>query len=114
MGVNDVWPLLRKKGPVLDSKDKVSLASTISKIRTDVCSTHKTPIRYYYSNPTDLNSAHEELERWLLKIGDKDKVRFYVDGLPAVEKKQRPPTTTKLVRRLYSRLMPLSPSSNVA
>ncbi|KAH7026997.1 hypothetical protein BKA57DRAFT_443945 [Linnemannia elongata] len=37
-------------------------------------------------NPTDLYAAHGKLEQWLLKIGDKEKVRFYIDGLPAAEK----------------------------
>ncbi|KAI1297000.1 hypothetical protein EDD11_007313 [Mortierella claussenii] len=88
MGVKYVWPLLRKKGLVPDSQDKVSLVSSDSKIRVDVCSTHNTPIRYYYSNPTDLDAAHGKLEQWLLKIGDKDRMRFYIDGLSAAEKKQ--------------------------
>ncbi|OAQ22075.1 hypothetical protein K457DRAFT_453980 [Linnemannia elongata AG-77] len=86
MGVKYAWQLLRDKKLVPDSQDKVSLLSTVSKIRVDVCSTHNTPIRYYYGNPTDLYAAHGKLEQWLLKIGDKEKVRFYIDGLPAAEK----------------------------
>jgi hypothetical protein len=88
MGVKNAWPLLRDKKLVPDSQSNVSLASTVSKIRVDVCSTHNTPIRYYYSNPTDLHAAHSKLEQWLLKIGDKDSLRFYIDGLPAAEKDQ--------------------------
>ena len=88
MGVKYAWPLLRKKELVPESQGKVSLVSTVAKIRVDVCSTHNTPIRYYYSNPTDLYAAHGKLERWLLKVGDTDKMRFYVDGMPAAEKKQ--------------------------
>lgn len=91
MGVKYAWQLLRDKELIPASQDKVSLVSTESKIRVDVCSTHHTSIRYYYSNPTDLNVAHEKLERWLLKvgkIGDKDKLRFYIDGSPAAEKGQ--------------------------
>ncbi|KAI1290717.1 hypothetical protein EDD11_009077 [Mortierella claussenii] len=88
MGVKYAWPLLRKKGLVPDSQDKVSLVSNDSNIRVGVCSTHNTPTRYYQSNPTDMDAAHGKLEQWLLKIGDKDKMRFYIDGLPAAEKKQ--------------------------
>ncbi|KAF9988902.1 hypothetical protein BGZ79_005069, partial [Entomortierella chlamydospora] len=88
MGVENAWPFLRKQGLAPISQGKVSLSSTISQIRVDVCSTHNTPIRYIYSNSTDLNAAHCKLEQWLFKIGDKDKMRFYIDGLPAEEKKQ--------------------------
>lgn len=88
MGVKYAWQLLHNEGLIPDSQDKVSLVSTASKIRVDVCSTHYTSIRHYYSNPTDLNVAHGKLERLLLKIDDKNKLRFYIDGLPAAEKDQ--------------------------
>ncbi|KAF9079459.1 hypothetical protein BGX27_006428, partial [Mortierella sp. AM989] len=63
MGVKYAWPFLRKQGLAPIPQGKVSLSSTISKIRVDVCSTHNTPIRYFYSNPTDLNAAHSKLEQ---------------------------------------------------
>lgn len=88
MGVKYAWLLPREKGLLPDSQDKVSLVSAESKIRVDVCSIHYTSIRRIYSNPTDLNAAHAKLEQWLLKDGDKGDTRFYVDGMPAVEKKQ--------------------------
>lgn len=89
MGVKNAWPHLKKQGLAPDYQDKVSLgASTMSKIRVDVCATLNTSIRYIYSNPTDLQEAHGQLEQWLFKIGNKDNIRFYVDGKPAVEKKQ--------------------------
>ncbi|KAG0311406.1 Rad2 nuclease, partial [Dissophora globulifera] len=87
MGVKRAWQLLTKKGLVPDPFDKISTDPT-AKIRVDVCATHNTPIRHVYSNPIDLNAAHSILEHWLLKISDKDKLRFYIDGLPAQEKKK--------------------------
>ncbi|KAG0300939.1 hypothetical protein BGZ98_008742, partial [Dissophora globulifera] len=87
MGVKRAWQLLAKKGLVPDPFDKISTDPT-AKIRVDVCATHNTPIRHIYSNPIDLDAAHSILEHWLLKISDKEKMRFYIDGLPAEEKKQ--------------------------
>ncbi|KAF9093165.1 hypothetical protein BGX27_001653, partial [Mortierella sp. AM989] len=74
MGVKYMWPFLRKQGLAPNSQDKVSLSSTISKIRVN--------------QPTDLNAAHSKFEQWLLKIGDKVKLRFYIDGMPRAEKQQ--------------------------
>ncbi|KAF9383425.1 hypothetical protein CPC16_008919 [Podila verticillata] len=88
MGVKNAWPFMRKKGNVPDTQPKVSPVSPESKIRIDICSTHNTPIRHFYSNTTDLNTAHLKLESCLKRIGDKARVRHYIDGEPAVEKKQ--------------------------
>ncbi|KAI8594709.1 hypothetical protein EDD21DRAFT_71841 [Dissophora ornata] len=88
MGVKRAWPYVRKKGNIPVTQPKVTPASPESKIRIDVCSTHNTPIRHFYSNATDLNAAHRKLESWLKKLGGKAQVRFYIDGLPAEEKKR--------------------------
>ncbi|KAG0041871.1 hypothetical protein BGZ83_001203 [Gryganskiella cystojenkinii] len=88
MGVKRAWPFLRKQGLAPDSQHKVSLTSPLSKIRIDVCSTHNTPIRYIYSGTSDLEVAHSKLEQWLLKIGSKESMRLYIDGMPAAEKEE--------------------------
>ncbi|KAF9380922.1 hypothetical protein BGX21_002239, partial [Mortierella sp. AD011] len=59
-----------------------------SKIRIDVYSTHNTPIRYYYSNVTNPDTAHRKLASWLKKLGDETRARFYIDGNPTMEKRQ--------------------------
>ncbi|KAG0273526.1 hypothetical protein BGZ95_010671 [Linnemannia exigua] len=88
MGVKNAWPFVRKKGNVPVAQPKVLPVSPESKIRVDVCSTHNTLIRNLYGNTTDLNTAHLKLESCLKKIGDKTRVRYYIDGEPAVEKRQ--------------------------
>ena len=88
MGIKRAWLYARKKGNVPDAQPKVSPVSPESKIRVDVCSIHNTPIRHFYHNATDLDTAHRKLESWLKKIGDKARVRYYIDGEPAEEKKQ--------------------------
>lgn len=88
MGIKYAWSFLSKKGLRPSAQKSVSLTSTDSKIRVDVCSTFYSSIKFFYSNPSDLSIAHANLERLLLKTGETDKTRFYIDGMPATEKSQ--------------------------
>lgn len=88
MGIKNAWPFMHKKGNILDAQPKVSPVSPKSKICIDICSTHNTLIWYFYSNTTNLNTAHLKLESCLKRIGDKAQVQHYINGEPAVEKKQ--------------------------
>lgn len=88
MGVKYAWLLPREKGLLPESQEKISLVSAESKIRVDVCATHYTSIRRIYNNLADPDAAYAKLEQWLVKDGNKENTRFYVDGKPALEKQQ--------------------------
>ncbi|KAF8900951.1 hypothetical protein BGZ58_006798, partial [Dissophora ornata] len=87
MGAKGSWCLLRKKGHAPNVHDKPYCPTPVSKMRVDVSGSQFSTIRYNYSNThSDTNNAHRQLERQLIKLGNKDELVLYVDGHPAVEK----------------------------
>ncbi|KAG0247862.1 hypothetical protein DFQ27_001513, partial [Actinomortierella ambigua] len=88
MGVKGWWRLLKTKGYVPEVHSKPSSPAPASKIRVDVCGSFFSTISYTYgrSHPPDVNKPHQQLERQLLELGDKDKLVLYIDGYPAKEK----------------------------
>ncbi|KAG0249918.1 hypothetical protein DFQ27_009718, partial [Actinomortierella ambigua] len=58
-----------------------------SRIRIDVCGAFFTSIRWAYTRFPDKTLVHNTLERILARLGGKDQLVLYIDGEPAVEKK---------------------------
>ncbi|KAF9577228.1 hypothetical protein BGW38_007706, partial [Lunasporangiospora selenospora] len=90
MGIQGLWPFLRKRGyraKIHNSPPQPS--SSHSKIRVDVNSTFFPTINYAYSqNSNDQDAAHRILEDCIAQLGSKSDIILYVDGDQSLEKQK--------------------------
>ncbi|KAF9157331.1 hypothetical protein DFQ26_008840, partial [Actinomortierella ambigua] len=87
MGVPGSFRALRDKGVALEKHDHLPTLPVSAEFRVDVSQLFHSTCRYAYGRlHSDVTFAHKQLEKQLLRLGDKSNLVLYVDGHPPLEK----------------------------